>query len=600
MDLTKVLPPLKRCWELSKPRLGSSMWVFIISLILQMSVNVYFIDSTYALLPEGENTIIGVSLFGTLIRSLFRSLFWSSLLWWLAAVFEKSSIGRKIYSLFVSLVMLTTLLIESFLLYKYETVYTLGIAQIVAGTNPNEIKEWSQMQLSSSNLIAFTLVLSMVIGLIFISARLLRTIKYRGISILFTLSLTIVVSISIYTIPRTYTKIKSKGQAYDLAIAPYDRLLWNTYGVILDQQAISMISEEMKKIDLGDIEITPYETIPSQNALNVIIIIGETLRKDFLHCYGFPLNNTPRIDSLVTNGEIILYNDVVSPAGETIGSLTKALTYQTNDTGGKWYEFPVLTYVLNKVGYHVNWLSNQESSGVGLQPINVIANLSKECKYVNARSIDEEIDPTKTYYDEDVLPYLKDLTKSNNQTKEAGFIQFIHLMGSHSFYKKRFPSNFARFSPDDIPVKRSKEKDQIVSDYINSIYYNDFIVAKIIEHYSETNSLVIYFSDHGEIMFDDPKRPDYNDHDGSLPQGVSVPFMVYLSPKLRQEYPKLYARIKSCRNRRIMLDLFTHSLTGLLGIQTKYTDPKLDFFSDEYQNSRRRIIEGFSGQKIEL
>lgn len=65
--------------------------------------------------------------------------------------------------------------------------------------------------------------------------------------------------------------------------------------------------------------------------------------------------------------------------------------------------------------------------------------------------------------------------------------------------------------------------------------------------------------------------------------------MVYVSPQLREEHPELYERILRYKDRPIVNDLFTNSLLELLGITNKYSNPKLEFFSDGYDETRPRV-----------
>ena len=281
---------------------------------------------------------------------------------------------------------------------------------------------------------------------------------------------------------------------------------------------------------------------------------------------------------------MICYNDVISPAGNTIESLTKVLTMQLTDSPKSWYEYPTLITILSKAGYSTFWSSNQESTGAIVQPLNIMAALADSVKYANPRSIDGDRDSAARYFDEAVL---KDLHYEGVNGKP--FVQFVHLEGSHPIYSKRFPKEFARFGVKDIPQQFGDERDQILSDYVNSVYYNDYVVSEIIRRYSQKDALVIYFADHGEILFDDPSQPHYSGH-GVLPAGVSVPFLVYLSPSLQAKYPDLYPQLEQSKELPIMNDLFTHAFCDLLGIKTKFTEPKLNFFSSSYDSHRPRVL----------
>lgn len=575
--------------------LSEGLWILTVLFLLQMGINIAFICKSYGLLPEGETLIVGISLWGAVMRATLRSLFWATIVWWVYASLVRHRTSKIVWSSVIMVLALLLFSVEGFILHRYGMVYTQSVIQILAGTNPREASEYFEASFDASMLIAIVVLCFLIGWAVFKYVSWARNKSFRFVPILFLFSILPVAIVLGYSTPRTYQKVLDSGQAYDLTIAPYDRLLWNTVGFIREFQAISEAADLISSIDIGPIEERKYVATPAQEKLHVVIVVGETLRRDYMHCYGFPLSNTPGLDSLIATGDMVAYTDAVSPAPNTIESLTKVFTYQTNDMPGKWYDYPALPSVFSKAGYWVEWTSNQESSGTFIQPLNTFAKLADGHRYVNARSIHEERDVTKNSYDEDLLPYLQDTNKVKKGKK--GLVQIIHLMGSHHTYGKRFPLSFARFSPDSLPVKRGGEKDVVVSDYINSVYYNDYVVAQIVNYYSDKPALVVYFSDHGEIIYDDPKNPTYSDH-GMLPQGVSVPLFVYLSPEVRRDYPDLYDRIRASKDRRIMLDLFTHSITGLLGIKNKYSDPRLDFFSDEYNQERPRIIRSFSQELV--
>ena len=130
------------------------------------------------------------------------------------------------------------------------------------------------------------------------------------------------------------------------------------------------------------------------------------------------------------------------------------------------------------------------------------------------------------------------------------------------------------------------------------MYYNDYVIDEIIRRYSKGKALIFYFSDHGEVLYDDPNQPHYAGH-AVHPAGLSIPFFVYLTPQLRKDEPLLYEQMQQCRDLRIMNDLFTPSLCDLLGIQTKYTQPENNFFSPTYNKQRRRIIKSL-GKTLEM
>ena len=65
--------------------------------------------------------------------------------------------------------------------------------------------------------------------------------------------------------------------------------------------------------------------------INVVLILGESTRAASMHCYGFALPTTPKLDELRSRGEIAVFTDVVSPSNATIASTQAMLTFYTNE-----------------------------------------------------------------------------------------------------------------------------------------------------------------------------------------------------------------------------------------------------------------------------
>lgn len=299
---------------------------------------------------------------------------------------------------------------ELFLLKYHDSVYTHNIAQIFLGTTPREATEFIQSFFSISILFPLALGIGIITAGAIYYDRWARGRNIRLVSWINWLLLPRIAIVLMYALPLTYYRIRRSNQADNLFIAPYDRLLWNTYGVIKEARSTNAMASKIGSIDLGTLERDEYTSLPTQDSLNIVIIVGETLRKDYMSCYGYSLTTTPGLDSILNTGDIIAYTDVVSPAINTVASLTKVLTYQTNDTDDNWLDYPALSKVLSQAGYWVDWVSNQENSGAFIEPLGTIAKLSDSYEHVNTRDIEAEDDVSKNYYDEDVLPSLKDYT----------------------------------------------------------------------------------------------------------------------------------------------------------------------------------------------
>lgn len=579
--MQRLLRPLERFLGSAYcARLGQHLWLPAFVLILHLLLTLHLLEVSGSFFAGSEG---GLSYTSVLVRCMFRSLLWASLAWWLAAC-PRGAKGRSLVSGFVVGFLSVLHFFESFLITTYGVGYSHPIIIAIAGTNPQEASEYWTSTFSFSPflrpLLELLLTLAASWGVKWV-ARWVPRMATAGLALATLLTTGLHAAV---VIPSTYSWVMNFGTAFDQTISPMDRLVWNSIGFAHETYLIRQGASKMRQLDLGKLEVAPSPYGP----MNVVVIIGETLRRDQMHCYGFPLENTPHLDSLIAQGLVIPFSDVVSPGTNTVESLTHVLTYKQFADSQPWHSYPALPYVLSQAGYRTAWTSNQESTGAIVQPLNSLASLADRVKYVHARSIDGDRDARAANYDEDALKWLSDM----QQTGTERFVQFVHLEGSHPLYSKRFPQSYARFQPDQMPERLNAEQRQTLADYVNSVYYNDYVVSEIIKRYSQQASLVLYFSDHGEVLYDDPEHPDFAGHGRTKPC-AEVPFLVYLSPKLRQQAPQLVAAMEAAKDRPILNDLFTHSLLGLLGIKTKYSDPKLEFFGPHYDAQRPRILTGW-------
>lgn len=180
--------------------------------------------------------------------------------------------------------------------------------------------------------------------------------------------------------------------------------------------------------------------------------------------------------------------------------------------------------IFSSAGYKTYWLSNQHPIGIWDNQVTVFAKKADHSHFVNIVSNSSMEATSATSYDSKLFtPFLKALQDSVDKK----FI-VLHLMGSHSSYSNRYPSDFNIF-------KGSNEKEKTIAEYDNSVYYNDFIVDNLLTILSrlslkDTSEVVscIYISDHGENVYDEMDRVGH-DYSGKLPKSnVEIPFLVWV------------------------------------------------------------------------
>ena len=523
-------------------------------------------------LPDAEPRYLG--LYPTLIIALFPYR-------WLRKVLQGLTIFAYSY----------LLLFESFLVFSYSSLYTDSIALNILATNPGEASAF----LENLNYKVFLLPLLVLLVLFTLTYALTRrwgkevgTALRRG---LLFCGMLVTLPISCFVVRPAQLATMSY-----LYMAPVERIYIGTTSCIADAELLAKYSADARNFNVGAIEHTH-----DMKGITVVLVLGESMRRNYMHCYGYPLENTPKQDSLVGTGDLVLFSDAVSSAAWTASSISQSVSFYTQEGPEKeYYKYPALPLVLSKAGYYTYWVSNQETQGTGIQPVATLASTADSTRFVRNRTYgDWNASP-----DSDILPLLFDRTKT-----PAGkdLFEVVHLMGSHTPYSDRYIHEKAPFTVDNLPktlpngkpTPTDAKRRGIICDYVNSIHYNDQVVAQIFQRYSQTPAIVIYLSDHGQAVFENPERPDYYEHEVSE-AGLMIPLMVYTSPALREEHPEVYEQIVAAKDRKIMTDLLANSICGLLGVKTKYYNARQDFFSSEYDNARRRLVQAYDGQMREF
>ena len=488
-----------------------------------------------------------------------------------------------------TLLLTTTAIIEIPVLFLLKDIFGSYLAVSILATNTNEAQEFL-ISLGIAPLVAFLLFIFLsLIGCYYGVIRMQRNAKLQQklywisqpshylvfICIIFWGTFTT------YYSYRKYTGISSPTRRI---ATTYDRFIWSSAIALKDKYDLKdhLIKQKEESHFQG---MTHNPTV--NEPLKVVIILGESARADFMSAYGYERPTTPWLDSMSKNSkDVVLFNDVCSSASNTILSCQRIFTYWNNAPGQQWYDFPDLTNTLAHCGYYTQWITNQKVSDMYA----VEKSIASSAHAVHATNV--AFNSNQNPYDETLLPELERYDGSKNTTKKNGHsLTIIHLMGSHTFYKSRYPKTFDYFKAKDMKECNTDDAKSHKAAYLNSLRYTDHLLDKMIKHYSSQRALVFCFSDHGE-MVNEPQQRGFYGHGMNVDRpSIDVPFFVYASPQLRKEHPELWTRIKKAQFRPISTAWFTNSLTSLLGIHTKYNDERYNFFSDKFANPTRIAVQ---------
>ena len=491
-------------------------------------------------------------------------------------------------------------LVEIFLFLVFDTQLTTTFFSIFLATNSTESSEFLAFYLTPD--IVIWLCIFAFFSLIFLFApiklKLNTTIKPSRLSSKqITLALFIVASLGI-SLKFIQVKQQDSLSSYLMGKNALFHYYYTIQRSLKEQKDFIEQYKNLKQQMQENLSSRQNEILANNSYLpNVVLIIGESTQRNYMSLYGYPLPTTPHLESLQQNGNLIVFSDVISPHSHTDTSLRKVLTFSNyeNFNTTPWFKQQNLLDILKLSGYKTHWLSNQEAVSVwGNAPetISQRANITLFSGYNDSLSAGKSPDGV-------LLPILdKVLAQSSNKNPKNFYA--IHLMGTHSGYAARYPQDFGVFSPNDLRMANldttqfetlTDSKLYIKSAYLNAILYNDYIVSEIIKRFADSDSLVIYLSDHGEEVYDFRDFAGHTETKGSRFM-IEIPFMLYMSDSFKQKYPKLVAKIQTAKDKPFMSDDFIHALLDLLEIQSVDSDTTRSLFSPTYNDKRKRIYSG--------
>lgn len=337
---------------------------------------------------------------------------------------------------------------------------------------------------------------------------------------------------------------------------------------------------------------------------NIVLIIGESTQKNYMSLYNYPLPTTPKLQKLQESGNLIVFSDVISPHSHTNQVLEKVLTfknYENNQT--PWFKQQNLIDILKLAGYKTHWLSNQEVISIYGNAPEVISTRADITRFA---TINDSY--TNETYDEILLPLFDNMQDIKSQAKstDSKNTYIFHLMGTHLHYIHRYPKAFDVFTPQDLISHNlhtlapypaisntllNNAQLRTKTEYLNAILYNDYVVSEIIERFKESDSIVIYLSDHGDEVYD---FRDFAGHTESMGSRfmIEVPFMIYMSESFKSHYPEIVKKVQEAKDKPFMSDDFIHAFLDLFDISAQDSIQSRSLFSKDYNDKRMRIFSG--------
>ena len=402
------------------------------------------------------------------------------------------------------------------------------------------------------------------VAILYISIRYLGTETIKTISVLKPIKVLGVVAIlvSIFAITHRFTN-ENLVLSSILSYSDYTEAKANLKAVLAQ--------ENTSNITVTDVLEEPQ---------TYVVVIGESTSSWHMQLYGYDRETNPLLTEI--KDELLVFDSVITPNVHTIVALNKILTLSDFNEPNKEKNASIVQ-LANEAGFETFWISNQKPVGLHESIPSLIGNASNHKHFVTTDNSAYNI------YDESLLPFL-DKTLKNKAKKK---LIFLHLIGNHTRYNKRYPEAYNKFTNAKENAKYSHEKAvEITNEYDNATLYNDYIIREIIERVRQenSNSYVLYFSDHGDEVYDTFDFVGHNEFHSTRPMH-EVPFIVWCSDIYKQKHSELFT-IEGLTNRAYMLDDFIHSFSDLSHISFNKFNAEKSIFNTEYHRKQRLIKKG--------
>lgn len=353
---------------------------------------------------------------------------------------------------------------------------------------------------------------------------------------------------------------------------------------------LQLMGETLKRAVSITESIDPKEQkyLWGNDTSNVILVIGESFIKSHSSLYGYALPTNPRLQREKDKGRLLIFSNVVSPFSITSTVIRNMLSCNSIGDGEKWYEYPFMPAIFKQAGFNVYIWDNQYKK---MSNANFDFHLNAYVhNKVFSKSIYEAEREQVSLLDDELIADFQRKVKHFTRSNKNLFV--FHLQGQHFSQKERYPNRkeFQLFSIGDIRRNEAwmtNGKRQEIAHYDNSIHYNDSVISHIISLFSNTYTVMIYLSDHGDDIYDtgDSKGRQMNltSKDGKMiRQLTEIPFFVWYSDKYKATHSDIVQALCSSQHKPMMSDNICHMLFQIGGLKSEYYKENRNVISKEY------------------
>ena len=524
----------------------------LFSIVLWLNI----ISSAFTFLGEISLDVIGV------ITLVCLSGFFTFIICAFSDLLKTKKKIQNLYKISIVGGLMCLILVEVFLWLNFGILFDENVFSVIEGTNIKESCDFITTYFNIATIVRLVVVTVLVITLYYLTVALLLK-KSLILKIFIPISL-------IFSLFKISTSIYSSiYYGFGGHLAAYSTFSRIGRAVFLHHN----FKEETDCLIKNIQEIKSTKLKPRCN--NIVVIIGESYSKYHSQLYGYEKSTTPNLKKKAEDNDIYVFTDVVTPFNDTERAI-RAIYSLGAVNEGAYSEYMLFPYAFKSTGWHTYNIDNMD----------LARNTSrvKDSRKLSNIMFDYRNDVT-LQYDEDIIKII-------NKEKQNQSLYVIKLKGQHYTYADTYPSTYEHFNfeKDYIDKDVSKIAKQMIADYDNSTLYNDYVVNAIIENFKDDNAVVIYFSDHGEEVYD---SRNYMGHGGVSPYlnfQVEIPFIVWMSDKYKDNNPEIVENIIKNQGKPYTTDYVAHTILDMAGVSCPQFMPNRSVANNLFQIINRRVV----------
>lgn len=324
----------------------------------------------------------------------------------------------------------------------------------------------------------------------------------------------------------------------------------------VDQYLDNRININEDRNTFDGVEVSASDSVP----LDVVFVIGESLRADHLSLNGYARPTTPL---LMRDSSVISFPHMRTIPCFTHLSVPHILTLADSVDSARAFNDQSFITLFRKAGFNTAWISSQDE-------IPAYAYFMHECDTIILTHAAKSLYDFGKWLDRDILPEF-----DRHGLKGERNLTVIHTIGSHWWYPSHYGEEDAVFNPEaGSRILSELSREEIVNSYDNTIVATDRFLNALIGRLRGRNAILIYISDHGEALGENGKYL----HGADYPELHNPACLVWYSDVYGRLHPERIEALRRNSSRRWLSDSMFHTALDAGSLSTSVKVDSLSLF----------------------